>query len=231
MKVVFPIDVYQKLRAYVECVRVEISGFGRISIKNEVIRIEEIKIFKQICSAGGTVIDRYDVGEFWNNLDDPSGWKLWWHSHGELQAYFSPTDHATMEERAEESDWGLSIVTNRHGDIEVRIDFASPFRYIIERIPWEIDYVPRILEDEVFEEVSRKVQIYQERQSKERQRKKNTNFWDGGEPQTALMAGTGDQPLLKSVLFGRDGKATIIDPEDVRKHPELFGYKGNAKKR
>jgi len=231
MRIIFPLEVYQRFRAYIDSVPGEISGFGRISMRHGIITIEEVRIFNQICSAGHTKQDQYAIGEFWNSLEDPSGWKLWWHSHADMQAYFSSTDDRTIEEadmQTQEDNWQLSIVSNHRGDIKSRLDQFAPFRYTIEDIAWDIDFSNKRIDDEVFEEVSRKVQIFVDSRA-QREKKPRVNDWGDRGTQIRLPAVSTMSPQGESsVILNRHGmpySADGIDPEDIKKHPELFGRK------
>lgn len=231
MKVIFPVKVYQRFQGYIDSVPTEISGYGRITFRDGIFRVEEVKIFKQVCTPGSTIIDKNDrregsIGKFWDELEDPSGWKLWWHSHADMKAYFSTTDDNTIDEadmQTTEDNWQLSIVGNKRGEMRCRLDVYAPFRYTIDDIPWDVDFSTSELEDEIFDEVSRKVQIYYERGTR-REKKERVNNWERdsvGDEQLMLPqnTSTGSQQTQTPTIF-RGGYD--VDPEDLRKFPELF---------
>ena len=53
--------------------------------------------------------------------------RLQWHSHPG-DAYFSPTDLTNIESLGRTSEWLVSLVTNREGDIHARLDVFRPVR-------------------------------------------------------------------------------------------------------
>lgn len=168
MKIIFPVREFQKLRAYVMGTKSEISGLGKIEILNsDEILIEEIKIFRQIVSGAETVIDRKALAKFYDDLmikgDDLSKWKLWWHSHCDMEAFFSGTDTKTIEDFDNEmpvDNWMLSIVTNHSGKLIPRIDIFQPIRCTVTEIDWDITFEDRELESEVLDEITEKVTIH-----------------------------------------------------------------------
>jgi proteasome lid subunit RPN8/RPN11 len=147
MKVIFPVKIYQKFRAYIDNSNNEISGLGKISRLNDIITIEDIKIFKQTASPTETTLNKNDLGMFYDEIvqkgESLVDWKLWWHSHALMKAYFSSVDLDTIEDfdnDLSENNWMLSIVSNHDGDLLARIDVFSPIRCTMHQIDWEIDF-------------------------------------------------------------------------------------------
>lgn len=145
MRVIFTKLAYQKLRAYVENCPVEISGLGEIEKHPDHILIKDIRIFKQEVSKTETIINQKALGKFLDQIVADNGnlanWKLWWHSHNAMAAYFSTVDEATIEDfdnDMSEENWMLSIVTNHAGDIVPQIDIFQPFRATIDKLPWSV---------------------------------------------------------------------------------------------
>jgi hypothetical protein len=132
--------------------------------KNNTFAVEDIKIFEQEVSHGGTLISQKDLASFYDELmekgEDPSVWKLWWHSHASMDVFWSGTDEETIEDfdnETEKDNWLLSIVTNLDGDILNRLDIFSPFRIKKEGLPWEIIFDDPIIPQEIIDEVREKV--------------------------------------------------------------------------
>src|SRR5437773_5057915 len=107
MKVIFSTYTYQKWRAYINSIKYEISGLGKIRFDRGVFFVEDIQIFRQQVTEGSTILSGRDRQKFYDELDkkgeDPTVWKLWWHSHGELKAFFSTIDYRTIEDFNNES--------------------------------------------------------------------------------------------------------------------------------
>jgi len=169
MKIIIPIDIYQKMRAYVNAVDTEISGLGKIiSIEDFegdiTFAIEDVKIFEQVVSGGNTEVDKKALACFYDDLiqagEDPSLWKLWWHSHAQMGTFWSETDENTIEDfdnETEKDNWFLSLVTNLDREILTRLDIFSPFRIKKEEIPYEIIFDDAVISEEIRQEVKDKV--------------------------------------------------------------------------
>jgi len=72
----------------------------------------------------------------------------------------SSFDEATIEDwnqEREDNNWFLSIVTNKRGDMKVRVDIFSPFRVILDDLPWKFDLFDSELDKQIAEEVKQKV--------------------------------------------------------------------------
>lgn len=167
MKVIFTLEAYQKWRAYINALHYEISGLGRVRYLRGVFYIDDIRIFHQEVTAASTILDRNALGLFYDELmqkgEDTSLWKVWWHSHGDLETFFSSIDHATIESFDNETpqeNWLLSIVSNRKLDTEIRLDVFSPLRLTTEHISYEIDLENPLIERQVLQEVAQKVRLF-----------------------------------------------------------------------
>lgn len=168
IKVIFPIEQYKKWRAYIDAVRTEISGFGKVMhVERNTFIITDLMLFEQVVSGGHTNITEESYGNFHDELikrgEKSSAWRLWWHSHAFIDSYFSSIDAATIEDYDLESDknnWLLSIVSNKRHETKIRLDIFRPVRITVEDISFEISYADYELECLVQEEVERKVTIF-----------------------------------------------------------------------
>lgn len=169
MKLIFPVKLYQKLRHYVEGTDLEITGMGKI--RKEVTEdgdtdfyVEDIKIFKQKVSSANTHLDGVAVGKFFNEIlkkgEKMSDWKLTWHSHNTMGAFFSYTDQQTVESwdlEQEDHNWMISLVTNHKGENIVRVDLFAPFRHTFNDITFEVDFGDKEMKEEIIKEIKEKV--------------------------------------------------------------------------
>ena len=166
MKILFKGSAFAKFRAYVHGIDYEISGFGKITKQDDLLIVEDVKIFKQTVTGGNTVMDRQALAKFWDELivagEDIGKWKLWWHSHVHMAASFSGTDYATIDEfdtELPEDNWMLSIVTNKEGVITPQIDVFQPIRCTIKNVPYDVDMSEKIEPINVLPEIEEKVTI------------------------------------------------------------------------
>ena len=124
--------VIQKLKYFTEGTNGEISGLGKSEFEdNEMISILDVEIFKQKCSGGSTVLDEGAMAQFLNELiikgEDPAKWNVWWHSHADMDTFWSTTDEGTIEETT--TPFLISIVVNKKLNILTRLDVFKPFRF------------------------------------------------------------------------------------------------------
>jgi len=162
MIILFPIHLYQKLRAYVEGVDGEISGLGKIAVDGTTIRVLDIRIFQQTVSAAETILDRRQLATFYDTIiqeeGDLSAWKLWWHSHADMQTFFSGIDEQTIADFDSElaiDNWMLSLVTNYHGDMFFRADVFSPLRVTEEHLPWKLTFASHPITHQAAQDIAR----------------------------------------------------------------------------
>ena len=136
-----------KMEMYVDRATGEISGLGSVTVlPNGDFLIDEIYIFKQESSSGGTELDplalAMGVLELYERGIDPATLKLWWHSHGHGGTFWSGTDDSTMNEDWSESGFMLAIVTNKAKQARTRLDLyptgESKVRLTLDNLPLNI---------------------------------------------------------------------------------------------
>lgn len=168
MRIKIPIKLHRKLRAYVEQTDLEISGMGEVQKTTEngetVLTITGIRIFKQQVTSGNTILDRRALGKFYDDIlregKKMQEWKLWWHSHNSMGAFFSGTDTQTIEDfnlETKQDNWILALVTNHSGDTLIRCDIFEPIRYTIDGLELDIDYGDEEMRKEIKKEIEEKV--------------------------------------------------------------------------
>ena len=142
---------YQKLKHWVKLAQGEVSGLGTIiekKGKNGVVEgfiIDDIYLLKQESSSADTLLDDQAVGQFLVEMakadKDTSTIKLWWHSHGDLNVFWSSTDEQCIADLAN-SSYLISLVTNKEGKILTRIDVYRPFQMTLNDVRTDI-YQPQ----------------------------------------------------------------------------------------
>jgi hypothetical protein len=139
----------EKLKLYVANAEGEISGFAKVELDRftDSFIVKDVVLLKQESGFANTVLDEKAISEFTSEIikqgGDPSEYRCWWHSHGEMETFWSGTDTATIDSLDLDSDinnWWLSLVTNKKGDFKSRIDVFSPVRYTVEDLEVETDY-------------------------------------------------------------------------------------------
>jgi proteasome lid subunit RPN8/RPN11 len=125
------LSVWQEMMTYVKLCQYEINGFGYIvRVDHRTFRLEKIFILDQVVTGGSA--DTVEAAlhqhayEMVQEFGDTNRLRFQWHSHVDMQAYFSGVDHANIERYA--GDWMISLVANKAGEYEIRLDVLRPFR-------------------------------------------------------------------------------------------------------
>lgn len=162
------IKAYQKMRAWTEMAKGEVSWLGMVDqMEGNEFLIEDIHLLKQICTDAGTSLDDLAVGEFLTGVTkkgvDPSRVKAWIHSHGRLKVFWSQTDEKTIE-GMRSAGYLVSVVTNKDGEMLGRIDIFNPFHVHVSDVPVNVFHEPddalkKVLSQEFREKVTEQAPI------------------------------------------------------------------------
>ena len=162
MKLQITSDAYTKLWYFIRECDQEITGFGkvrRIHGDEEILEIYDIEIFSQEVSGVHATIDDEALAQFITakvaNGEDIAAYRVWWHSHVNMEAFFSTIDTGTID-TSTEFPYLISIVGNKRGEFKSRIDIFQPLRFTQE-LTLEVADEENILEW-VKEEIAQKVQ-------------------------------------------------------------------------
>jgi hypothetical protein len=135
-------DVYNKINAYADLCSNEISALGSVHINNNNILIDDIYLFEQSVSGSSTVLSPESISKFMCDYirkgKDPSALKFWWHSHVNMETFWSGTDTNTINGYS--SDWMISMVSNKRGDFKIRFDIHTPFRMYVDNLQFTVGY-------------------------------------------------------------------------------------------
>lgn len=156
----------EKLRYYVEECPAEISGFGKIrDVSKGGIKMFEcydIEILPQTVSGADANITMEDIAKFLTEKirakQNPAEYRLWWHSHATMAAFFSNTDDTTINQSSE-FPYLLSLVTNKAGDYEARLDIHRPLRMTAEVDVFLESFGNERLREQIRKEIDEKVVI------------------------------------------------------------------------
>ncbi|MFH1211478.1 MAG: hypothetical protein V1659_00950, partial [Candidatus Woesearchaeota archaeon] len=132
----FKLDCLTKLFGYVNAVTGEVSGMGLVEKIKDMFVVTEIFLLKQECSYSTTEIDSEDLGKLMLELTrqgKEGSLKLWWHSHGSMNAFWSTTDKHTARILSG-SNWMFTAVVNKEGKIKISLDVSIPFHHVADDI-------------------------------------------------------------------------------------------------
>ena len=155
-----------KLRYFTELCPMEISGLGKVRERPGFLEIYDIEIFEQKVSGAHSNLDPDVLALFLHEKftagESVKDYKVWWHSHVNMEAYFSPIDTSTIE-MSSEFPYLVSIVTNKRGEDKARIDIFKPLRMTapvdLELILEEDEQLKTKCQIEIYEKVKKQWSI------------------------------------------------------------------------
>jgi proteasome lid subunit RPN8/RPN11 len=126
-----PQAVWQELQTYVQLCPVEINGFGIIErLHDTQMRLKNVFIFEQSVGPAHVEITQEVMHKHLYEMRragvDIGSVRFQWHSHVNMPAYMSGIDMANIE--SYDSEWVVSMVTNKRCEHETRLDIFRPFR-------------------------------------------------------------------------------------------------------
>ena len=166
IKVKITKEAYQKLRYYTELCDYEISGLGKVREMPGFLEIYDIEIFEQKVSGTHSDLNLDSLASFLQEKfiagESVKDYKVWWHSHVYMDAYFSPLDSKTID-LSSEFPYLVSIVTNKFEEDKARVDIYEPIRVTIpvelELLLEENTELKQTCQIEILEKVKRPFQI------------------------------------------------------------------------
>jgi len=146
MKIYLTDDVHKKYMAYMQLATGEISGIGRSTLdEHKNVIITELWLWRQECTS--TTTDVIDHNAMFELVADLVGQgipmeelNVWWHSHVDMEAFFSGTDKTTINEWVN-NRYLVAVVGNRRSEFQGVISIKAP-------IPCEIAADVEVLQSE-----------------------------------------------------------------------------------
>ena len=157
---VIPEVIWKKLMSYVLSCPVEIQGFGTVTAQpHGQLVIDQVFILEQTASEVGVDADQFDLSRFIFEMtrrgDNPGRIKFQWHSHVNTEAFFSATDVGNIE--SWQGDWLISLVANKRGEFNCRLDVLRPIRIGVKLNPVFTSPISEELMQSATLEISQKV--------------------------------------------------------------------------
>ncbi len=149
------LETWQTMMSYIHACPVEVNGFGYVTQTGPLdFYVYNILILEQEASMASvnvseSVLHRHLL-EMVREGRSTGDMRFQWHSHVNMEAYFSSTDTANIEAYAR--GWMLSLVANKRGEFEARLDVFEPFRVwsplkVCVEIPPDVDLLAQARED------------------------------------------------------------------------------------
>lgn len=113
----------------------EVSGVGKIVKDGSRLRVVDACMLPQSNSAGGTDIEPEDLGKAEFLLKDTEGdLRFWWHSHVQMNCFWSMTDITTLELLGRHG-WYVATVFNQKWERRSAVYLGNGIDLFIDEIP------------------------------------------------------------------------------------------------
>jgi len=128
--------VYQKIMHWINKSSYEVSGLGKITYKDGRITVIDAMLFPQKNGSAHTDIEGEHVAKAMYLLKDtPGDLRWWWHSHVDMDVFWSGTDRETIE-KISEGGWFSATVFNKRHEMRSCLNMNTPLPLgLIDNIP------------------------------------------------------------------------------------------------
>jgi hypothetical protein len=133
-------DVFKKIMYWIDKSEFEVSGLGKIEFdeKTNTARVIDAILLPQKNTSTTTDIDGAAVGKAMFLLKDtPGELKWWWHSHVNMETFWSGTDKNTIMELGS-GGWFMATVFNKSRKMLSAYCQAKPIRLLISGVETSI---------------------------------------------------------------------------------------------
>lgn len=181
LRLIIPLGSYRKIMAYTTICDIEISGFAEVEYNQarNAFVVGEVYLIKQNCTGTGTHMEEEDVSSFeLERIKDGATMlpRLWWHSHVNMEAFFSGIDEDTLKNRQNDT-FAIALVVNKkkhmkakaylYNEITQKImgfEFKTTEQTEVDPLPVSIEFeyerIPEVLKQEVDDKVKTKIYTY-----------------------------------------------------------------------
>lgn len=178
LKLIIPLATYRKIMAYTTIADTEISGFAEVEYveSRNAFVAGEVYLLKQEAGGSSVHMDEETVSKF--NLERIKAGatqlpRLWWHSHVNMETFFSVTDEDTLKDLQNDT-FIIGLVTNKRKAMKAKtylynevqskvmgIQFNTTEQIEVDPLPVSIEFdyerIPDALRKEVEEKVKTRV--------------------------------------------------------------------------
>lgn len=146
--------VYKRIFQYADACSLEISGFGQLS--KDGVFDTLFPLFPQECTATETEIHEGALFALANSRYSAKV-RVWWHSHVNMGVFWSTTDVECISALGQNLPYLLSVVVNKKGEYEARVDYFHPIR-VMKKVELEFFFpASQADDDKVKQEVEENV--------------------------------------------------------------------------
>ncbi len=160
LKILIPNDKYQQIMSYVLSCDTEITGFADVVYEENKLIVGDVYLPEQSVTAGSVDVDEEVVSSFLLERIKAGAEtmpRLWWHSHVNMDVFWSTTDMETIEKVLKNDQYSVSIVFNKKMEHRACVRIYSPIGITFNDIEVEVDQVSQEYMDRASKEILAKV--------------------------------------------------------------------------
>jgi len=126
-KVLITSEALEKIYSYAYAVDTEIGGILLVEKTDGHPIIKDALLFKQRATKGDVELDLTNLSKELSKMkkEDVEKLKGWWHSHNDMDAFWSGTDDECFANLLNLSSVVYGIVINKQGKLKLRADFKT----------------------------------------------------------------------------------------------------------
>ncbi len=118
LQLVIPNDKFQQIMWWINKAPGECSGLGKLEVDGSRFTLVKVCLCKQENTGSSTDLDASAVAKAVFELkDEPGHLNFWWHSHANMDVFWSGTDHDTIQELGNHG-WLVSTVFNKKREVK-----------------------------------------------------------------------------------------------------------------
>jgi proteasome lid subunit RPN8/RPN11 len=160
-KIILPVNLKNKIQFIVDNCSMEVSGLGTVVFdkKENAYRITDVILLEQEVGSAHTDLDDKAVAKACYDMRDAEGeLAFWWHSHVNMDTFWSGTDHSTMDSIGK-NGLCVAIVFNKkeemRGAIVMSADNYPTVK--VDNVSIEVEYEYDFNTEELLKEIKDKV--------------------------------------------------------------------------
>ena len=137
-RIFIPDEIFQKIMWWVKKSNHEVSGMGKLTQSGDLFTITDAILLPQKNTSTTTDIEPEDVARAMYQLrDTPGELRWWWHSHVNMQAFWSGTDKDTIRDCGQ-GGWFTATVVNKRCEMVSALYVKEPLEIMLDSIPTEV---------------------------------------------------------------------------------------------
>lgn len=135
--IVFEREAFEKITYWVDKSPIEISGFGLVEeLPENILKVTKVFLLPQKNGPAHTDIEAEDVAAAMHKyFDEPGNVRMWWHSHVNMNVFWSGTDMDTIKKLGA-GGWFAASVFNKKGEVKSAVVVADGMSS-----PWGKDFL------------------------------------------------------------------------------------------